>query len=223
MPVVLRRNPQARQLILRVESGRSADDPDKIVVTLPRRASDREALKFVRTKEDWVTGKLADLPQRITIAEGTVIPFLGADLVVVHEPAARRGVWRKDGELFVSGKPEFLPRRVTDWFNRQARLEITDRVAIKSVCIGRKAGRISVRDTRSRWGSCAANGNLSFSWRLILAPEFVLDYVIAHEVSHIVEHNHGADFWQLVDGLTPDMETAKKWLRQNGEHLHRYG
>jgi len=223
VPVVLRRNANAKNMILRVEGGRKADDPDKVAVTLPHRASEREALKFVASKTDWIAGKLTSMPKRIALSEGAVIPFLDTELCIVHTPEARRGVWRDGLNIRVSGSPEFLTRRVTDWIKRQARDEITRRVAVKSESVGKIPGRISVRDTRSRWGSCAANGNLSFSWRLIMAPDFVFDYVIAHEVSHIVEHNHGDRFWTLVDGLTPRMADAKHWLRQNGERLHRYG
>ncbi len=223
VPVALRHNPSARRMILRVEGGRSADDPDKIAVTLPKRASVREALQFVESKAEWIEDSLANLPQRIAIADGVVIPFLGMDMRIHHHPDARRGVWRDETGIHASGDIEFLPRRVTDWIKREARREITLRVADKTTRLGHQAGRISIRDTRSRWGSCASNGNLSFSWRLILAPEFVFDYVIAHEVSHIAEHNHGANFWRLVDGLTSDMAGAKRWLRHNGERLHRYG
>lgn len=223
LPIVLRRNPRAKQLILRVEPGRQTGELDKIAVTLPRFVSDREALDFVDSKLGWILGRIANLPERIAIAEGSILPFLGEELLVVHEPGARRGVWRAGSEIHVSGDPEFLPRRVTDWVKKQARSEITERVAIKTSRLGKKAGRISIRDTRSRWGSCASNGNLSFSWRLILAPEFVFDYVVAHEVCHLEEHNHGDNFWRLVDALTPEMDAAKAWLRHNGERLHRYG
>ncbi len=223
VPVALRHNPKARRMILRVEGGRSADDPDKVAVTMPKRASVREALQFVESKAGWIEDSLANLPQRIPITDGVIIPFLGVDVQIRHHPDARRGVWRDETGIHASGDLEFLPRRVTDWIKREARREITLRVADKTERLGHKAGRISIRDTRSRWGSCASNGNLSFSWRLILAPEFVFDYVIAHEVSHIVEHNHGKNFWRLVDRLTSDMAGAKRWLHHNGERLHRYG
>ena len=223
VPVALRRNPNAQRLILRVEGGRDPGDPDKVTVTLPKRVNVREALQFVASKADWIEESLARLPRRIAIREGAMIPLLGSELRVHHQPGARRGVWRDEDGIHASGEPEFLPRRVTDWIRREARREISLRVADKAAQLGKRPGRISIRDTRSRWGSCAANGNLSFSWRLILAPEFVFDYVIAHEVSHLAEHNHGDNFWRLVEGLTEDMKSAKRWLRQNGENLHRYG
>jgi len=223
VPICLRRNPRARRLILRVEAGRKPDDPDKVAVTLPRGASDREALAFVESKTDWVLEKLAALPDRVGLSDGTTIPFLGVEHRIHHHPDARRGVWREDDGLHVSGKSEHLTRRLLDWIRREARAQIAERVAEKAAKIEKSAGRISIRDTRSRWGSCAANGNLSFSWRLILAPDYVFDYVIAHEVSHLAEHNHGENFWRIVGTLTPEMEKAKHWLRKNGESLHRYG
>jgi len=223
VPVVIRHNYRARNLIMRVESGRVAGDPDKVAVTLPRQTSVEQALRFVVSRADWVVASLARIPQRITICDGARIPYLGHEMPIRHDPQARRGVWCDDDGIHVSGQPEFLARRVTDWLKREARREITTRVADKAEMIGRPAGQISIRDTRSRWGSCAANGNLSFSWRLVLAPEFVLDYVITHEVCHIVEHNHGENFWRLVSQISPDLKQAKKWLQQNGERLHRYG
>ena len=128
-----------------------------------------------------------------------------------HE--ALGGVWLEEGTICVSGRPEHLSRRVRDFLKQQARKAILPRAQEKAARLGRHAGRITLRDTRSRWGSCSVSGDLNFSWRLVLAPIIVLDYVIAHEVAHLVEYNHGRKFWALAKDLTENMEEAKTWLK----------
>ncbi|MBT7944473.1 MAG: M48 family metallopeptidase, partial [Alphaproteobacteria bacterium] len=136
----------------------------------------------------------------------------------------KRGVVRLGfGEILVAGGQEHLARRVRDWFKGEARDRIRPLVRDKALVLGRTPGRITVRDTKSRWGSCSHDGNLSFCWRLVMAPATVLDYVVAHEVAHLVEHNHGPDFWRLVGTLTGDMDGGRDWLKRNGERLHRIG
>jgi len=142
---------------------------------------------------------------------------------VAHDPRARRGVWRGPGTIVVSGQAEHLGRRLGDFLKREARQEITRRARDKATRIDRRVGRISLRDTRSRWGSCSSRGDMNFSWRLILTPDFVLDYVVAHEVAHLVELNHSRRFWKLTAELTAEMERAKNWLSREGALVHRYG
>lgn len=132
-------------------------------------------------------------------------------------------MWLEDGAILVAGQPEHLPRRVGDWFKREAKARIEPLAGNLAAEIDRRAGRITVRDTRSRWGSCAYSGNLSFSFRLVMAPEHVLRYVVAHEVAHLAEHNHSPAFWAVVERLDPAYETARAWLAAYGEDLHRYG
>ena len=221
VPVTLRRNPRARRIILRVD--RQGDSGDGVSVTLPRGASRAEGMALVREKADWVLERLSELGPRVAFADGSVVPLGGADHLIRHVPGSRGAVRREGVEILVAGRIEHLGRRVRDWFRAQARSEITSRVREKAASLGRPAGRITIRDTRSRWGSCSADGNLSFCWRLVMAPVRVLDYVVAHEVAHLAEANHGPKFWQAVDGLTEDMDEARGWLRENGEALHRYG
>ncbi len=219
----VRRNPRARQLVLSI-------DPieDIAVITLPPRTAVGEGLDLARQKAGWIRACLDALPPRVPFADGAVVPLLGLDHRVRHSPGtrspgSRRPVWREDGVIVVSGRPEHLARRLRDWLKQEARREIEGRVADKAARIERRAGRITLRDTRSRWGSCAANGNLSFCWRLVMAPEPVLDYVVAHEVAHLKYRSHGPRFWGTVARLTADMAGAKDWIRRKGEHLHRYG
>ena len=221
VPVTLRRNPRARRIILRIDG--QGDGGDGVAVTLPRGVSAAEGLALVREKADWVLERLSELGPRVTFADGAVVPLGGTDHLIRHVPGRRGVVRREGGEILVAGRIEHLGRRVRDWFRAQARSEIGPRVREKAARLGRAWGRVTIRDTKSRWGSCSADGNLSFCWRLVMAPETVLDYVVAHEVAHLAEANHGTKFWRLVDGLTADADGAREWLRENGEALHRYG
>lgn len=222
VPVRLRRNSRARRLILRADAARHGGEAG-VVVTLPVGVAEREALEWAGTQSAWIARHLDKLPERVPFADGARVPVLGAEHVIRHQPTARRGVWAADGVIYVSGREEHLPRRVADWFKAQARTRIAALVTDKAGRLGVDHGRISIRDTKSRWGSCAHGGNLNFSWRLVLAPEFVFDYVVAHEVAHLREHNHGPAFWRLVEGLTAEAERARTWLRRSGPALHRYG
>ena len=218
VPLELRRHPRARRISLRLNKA-----GDGIVLVLPQRTAVREALAFAERNSDWILGKLEAVPARMPFAAGAVIPVLGVDHVVEHDARARRGVWRGAGTITVSGQAEHLPRRLGDFLKREARQEISRRARDKAARIDQRVGRISLRDPRSRWGSCSSKGDLSFSWRLILTPDYVVDYVVAHEVAHLVELNHSKRFWRLTAGLTPEMERAKDWLRREGSQVHRYG
>ena len=152
-----------------------------------------------------------------------MVPVLGVPHVIDHEPAARRGVWCQNGAIRVSGRREHLARRVADFLRREAGTELSRRAHAKAETIGHKIERITLRDPKSRWGSCSSNKRLNFSWRLILAPEAVLDYVVAHEVAHLEHMNHGDRFWALVAELTPEVKRPRRWLHTQGASLLRYG
>ena len=214
----LRRNPRARRVILRLDAGDGA-----AVLTIPPGYSNREALAFLEKNRGWLAARLRRLPQTIPFLAGTEIPILGEAHLIVHEPQARRGLWREPGRLFVSGREEHLARRVTDYLKAEGKREITQRAHAKAAEIGRKVARVTLRDTRSRWGSCSHQGALSFSWRLILAPESVLDYVVAHEVAHLRHMDHSPAFWGVVAALHPGHERERAWLKREGAALWRYG
>ncbi|MBI2586118.1 MAG: M48 family metallopeptidase [Rhodospirillales bacterium] len=221
VPIRVYRNPRARQIILRVDG--VGDDGDGIVLTLPRRTDLAEGLELAREKRDWVLERLERLAPRVPFSAGARIPLGGVDHEIRHRPDGRGGVWRDGFAIVVSGRPEHLARRVRDWLREQARSEIATRVQEKACLLERAPGRITVRDTRSRWGSCSHDGNLSFCWRLVMAPMMVLDYVVAHEVAHLRWNHHGPRFWGTVATLTADAEAARRWLDDHGERLHRYG
>ena len=221
VPVKLYRNTRARRIILRINDRNG--NGDGVSVTLPRRTPLRECLDLIHEKAAWVLERLGGLPPRVAFADGARVPLGGVDHTIRHVLDGRGVVRHQGTEILVAGGPEHLARRLRDWLRKEARSQIGRLVGDKAAALGRTAGRITIRDTRSRWGSCSADGNLSFCWRLVMAPETVLDYVVAHEVAHLAEPHHGPKFWRLVKTLTPDMEASREWLRHNGEALHHYG
>jgi predicted metal-dependent hydrolase len=213
-----RRSPRARRVSLRI-------DPriGTVVVTLPQRAARTAGMALLVSNADWVSERLAALPRAITFTDGAEIPLHGSPHRIRHMPGTRGVVWIQDGEIRVAGDPAFLPRRVADFLRSEARRSIAALVAEKSNLAKVKPARITLKDTSSRWGSCAANRNLAFSWRLVMAPRYVQDYVTAHEVAHLRHMNHGPQFWALVSQITPHTEAAMDWLKHKGMTLLRVG
>jgi predicted metal-dependent hydrolase len=156
-----------------------------------------------------------------------VLPLRGVEHRIEHRKGARGAPWIETGpdvpRLCVAGEAPHLPRRVRDYLKREARRELETASRAAARALGVNIRRVSVRDQSSRWGSCSTTGVLSYSWRLILAPPFVLEYLAAHEVAHLVEMNHSRRFWRLVERICPDMTRAKAWLDAHGAGLHRYG
>lgn len=218
IPLRLRRSARARRLALRLD-GHEGD----VVLVLPPGVTVAAGLRFAEDNAVWLANRLATLPPRVPFADGARVPFLGEMHVIRHRPESRGTVWRADGVLHVAGGGEHLARRLRDWLKAEARRTLADRTRGKAATLGRSIARVSVRETRSRWGSCSTKGNLSFCWRLILAPEPVLDYVVAHEVAHLAEMNHGPRFWQQVARLTAEVDGPRRWLARNSARLHRYG
>jgi hypothetical protein len=194
-----------------------------VVVTLPIRAGRGAGVALLMNHADWVADRLAALPEALLFTDGAMVPIGGVPHRIRHMPQSQGGAWVQDGELHVAGAPEFLRRRVLDFLRGEARRQLSALVVVKSTMLGLSVRRIMVKDTRSRWGSCAADGSLAFSWRLVMTPEFVQDYVAAHEVAHLRHMNHGKRFWNLVDRLTPHAATAIPWLRAEGFRLLRVG
>jgi predicted metal-dependent hydrolase len=217
--VSIRVSPRARRLLLRIDASRR-----QVELVLPRGVAAEHGLRFLAAQRDWIATRLDALPLAVPFAEGALVPVFG----VMHricrdsDPAAPP-VTIGNGEIRVRGAPEHVARRVRDHLVRLARTELGRRARIYAAQIGRPLARVGVRDTRSRWGSCSGKGSISFSWRLVLAPEPVLDYVVAHEVAHLAEMNHGPRFWRLVRTLAPDCATPRAWLKRNRSRLFSYG
>ena len=217
-PLELRESARARRLTLRLDPARGV-----IQVVVPAGLAEADAVGFVNRHVGWVKSRLARLPPSRPFAEGAHIPVLGEDHIIRHEPFTRGLGVREAGEIRVGGRAEHLPRRVRDFLVAEARERLAGRAAVLAAALGAKVRGITVRDTRSRWGSCTSTGRLSFSWRLILTPPPVFDYVVAHEVAHLLEMNHSPRFWALVARLSPDAPQMRAWLRLHGAALLRIG
>ena len=221
--VRLRRHRQARRYTLRIDA-----PTREVVLTMPPRGSVREAKEFAQKHGGWIAARLKRLPEAAPFAHGVEVPLRGEPHRIVHRRGERGTVWTEtDGSgqrlLCVAGEPPHVDRRISDFLKREAQRDLDAASRGYAAQIGVSIKRICVRDQSSRWGSCSNTGVLSFSWRLILAPPFVLDYLAAHEVSHLVELNHSPRFWRLVKRIYPQLERAKVWLDANGTDLHRYG
>jgi hypothetical protein len=218
-PLSIRVNARARRLLLRVDASSRA-----VELVLPHGVAAEHGLRFLAAQRGWIAARLDALPRPIRFAEGALVPVLGVPHRICREsdPAAPPVVLR-DGEIRVRGEPAHIARRVRDYLAQLAGREFSRRARFFAARIGKKVARITVRDTRSRWGSCSAKATLSFSWRLILAPESVIDYVVAHEVAHLAEMNHSPRFWRVVASLVPDHAAPRAWLKRHRNRLLSYG
>jgi predicted metal-dependent hydrolase len=219
VPVKVRVSLRARRMSLRIDERAEA-----IELVLPPGVPVAKGMAFVERHRRWVATRLAAQPPHVPFADGGEVPVLGIPHRIRHLGVGwRQGTVFADGEILVGGEAAHVARRVRDALAERARQELARRSRALAESIGRKVTRVSVRDTKSRWGSCSAAGSLAFSWRLILAPERVLDYVVAHEVAHLVHLNHGVRFWRLVEKLAPGAATQREWLSANRVRLLRYG
>lgn len=219
----VRRHPGARRLTLRVSRTRRA-----VIVTLPLQCDLDEAGTFLNRHIDWVRARLDSLPNHVPFEHAAAMPLRGVPHTITFsgEKRTRLISIEKRGtrpSIVVPGDEDLAPNRLTRWLFEEAKRDLTASVEKHTRPLSLQVKRIAIRDQTSRWGSCSTTGALSFSWRLILAPQFVLDYVAAHEVAHLVEMNHGPRFWALVKKICPDFESAKQWLQVLGPDLHRYG
>lgn len=213
------RNARSRRASLRVDPANR-----RIVLTAPLRMARGTAVGFAEAQAGWIAARLRRLPERRPFVDGAEVPLFGKPHRVRHRSDVRGTVWCEDGEIHVAGRPEHLPRRLKDWLTAELRVHLVPLVHAKAARAERTVKRITVRDTRSRWGSCGPDAAMSFSWRLVLAPPEVLDYLVAHEVAHLVHLNHGPRFWTLARALCDGpIEGPQAWLKANGETLLQYG
>jgi predicted metal-dependent hydrolase len=219
--VRVRRHRRARRYTLRVHSATR-----EVLLTMPPRGSLKQAREFAEKHGGWIAARLERLPEPAPFAHGVTLPLRGVDHRIEHRPGARGTVWIEGGEerlLCVAGGAPHVPRRVKDFLKREAKADLEAASRQAAAQLGVAVRRVSIRDQSSRWGSCSTTGVLSYSWRLILAPPFVLEYLAAHEVAHLIEMNHSRRFWRLVERICPHLTRAKTWLDVNGTSLHRYG
>ena len=221
--IEVRRHPAARRYTLRVREARR-----DVLLTMPPRGSIRQAKQFAEKNADWIAARLKRLPRPAPFAPDEMIPLRGVPHRIAHRPGARGTAWTEAGAdgtpLFcVAGGAAHIGRRARDFLKREARRDLVAASRRYAEALGVSIRSVSLRDTASRWGSCSQSGSLSFSWRLVLAPPFVLDYLAAHEVTHRVELNHSQRFWRAVERIFPEWRRAEAWLRAHGPSLYRYG
>ena len=212
-------HPKSKRITLRLlPSG------DGLKVTMPAHVGDGELNDFLDRNRNWVATRKARLPSKIELGEGATIPYLGIDHRIVHLDRLRGVVEAKEvaGEptLLVPGDPKFIERKLVDFLKKQARSLLNEAVSLHAASLDVRPKQIRITDSTSRWGSCSTTRTLSFSWRIVMAPPEVLDYLAAHEVAHLREMNHSDRFWNHVRDICPDMEIHKTWLRRNGSKLH---
>jgi predicted metal-dependent hydrolase len=208
----VRRSPRARTVRVSVESDGT------VQVTLPRRAPDRAAADAVRELSPWIERRrraLARAAAELGRTPGTV-PFLGGELVLVAEPGRERVHRRGDTLLVPRGDATAALER---WYRRTARAEIAPRLDAAVARAGTSYSGLTIRGQRTRWASCSSKGGMSFNWRLLLAPEPVLDYVVEHEVCHLEVMDHSQRFWRLLESRVPDWREHARWLRRYGSTL----
>ncbi|MCA3511354.1 MAG: M48 family metallopeptidase [Rhodobacter sp.] len=213
LEITLRRSARARRFSLRVSrlDGR-------VTLSLPPGAGESEAMAFARQQEPWIRRALAGLPQTAPVGLGAIIPVEGRLLRLDAGPG--RLIRIEGDSLLIPGNPAQAGVRAAAFLRHLARDRLTEASDRYAQMIGRPYSRITLRDTRSRWGSCTADGALMYSWRLVMAPPGVLDYVAAHEVAHLAQMNHSPAFWAVVARLVPGHAAQRRWLKLHGQALH---
>lgn len=220
-PLTARINRRAKRLIVRV-------DPvaGRVLVTAPSKRALPEALRFASERAGWIRERLDEGGAARPFAHGGVCPYRGVFHRVINDGPPRAPVRLVEGDpplIAVGGDPAHINRRLVDWLKRDARRALAGRAHVHAATLGKKIARITVRDTRSRWGSCSRDGALSFSWRLILAPPDILDYVAAHECAHLVHLDHSPAYWRTLASLDVDINGARDWFDRHGALLHAWG
>lgn len=215
IPLILRRSARARRISLRI-----SQLDGRVTLTMPKRLPVRDALAFAESKDDWIRRHLSERGEDEQVGLGTVLPLGGRMVTVVA--GTGRAVRLGQDEVAVPGAPDRAGARLKAYLKELARDRLAGACDDYAARLGRPYAKITMRDTRSRWGSCTSDGALMFSWRLIMTPPEVLDYVAAHEVAHLAEMNHSPAFWAGVERIYGPYKEARTWLRTEGNALHRF-
>ena len=220
VPLIWKRSARARRITLRIEPVRG-----EVIVTVPQTVTKDRALAFVHQQTEWIARALAALPEKPALTDGSHVMIDGHHVPILHDPTARRGCWLDADGLHVSGNASHTTRRVRDFLQILAKERLTQTLQAHSETMNLYPTRLDLREVRTRWGSCTKQGRIMLSWRLLMAPTNIQDYVIIHELSHLKHFNHGPDFWALVDSFIPEGRNgrlaAERWLRENGTALLR--
>lgn len=215
IPLTLRRSARARRISLRI-----SQLDGRVTLTLPKRLPEAEGLAFAESKQEWIRQHLAARGADVIVAPGAELPVGGRMRRVVRRQG--RGVRIGTDEIAVSGPDDRAGKRIAAHLRTLARDRLAAACDDYAARLGRPYSRLTLRDTRSRWGSCTSDGGLMFSWRLIMTPPEVLGYVAAHEVAHLAQMNHSPAFWAEVTRIYGDYSAPRQWLRDHGGGLHRY-
>ncbi len=215
-PIKVITSAKAKRLTLRID--------EKIhlpILTLPRRCSVAKAKEFLALHRDWIINMMGRLPRAQTFCSGDEIIFFGETYRIIHCPQNRYTVL-VNNTLQISGDSEFLHRRTIDFLKKQTLNRLTDMTLQKAASIEKKVSSVTIKDTKSRWGSCSTLGNINYNWRICMAPPEVIDYLVCHEVSHLKHPNHSSAFWQCVEKLCPHYQAHRLWLKKHGRSLYKY-
>lgn len=220
VPITVTENRRATRMTLRIEPGGRA-----LKLTIPYGLHHRRVDEFLERHQTWLEQRFAKITEPSTLEHGAMIPLRGVPHRIVHT-GKLRGLTKLDKDetgapiISISGLPELTSKKLLKFLKEEARADLERLVAYHASFVKKPVKSISLKDTRSRWGSCSHEGNLSFSWRIVMAPESVIDYLAAHEVAHLDQMNHGPKFWALCHKLCPHTEDAKAWLKTHGSSLH---
>lgn len=217
IPVRIEINPRAKRLILRLD-----EQKHEVVAVAPNKRLVSDAARFASERIGWIESRLDLLPKQVSLSPGDTFQLLGCDCVITLEGEGRRARLIEGEPMLLSlpGELETVGRRAERFLKKLAKDELS--AAVETYCerLGVDARRVTVKDTRSRWGSCTSDGRLAFSWRLVMAPREVLEYVAAHECAHLLEMNHSPRFWAHVERCRPAWKRERSWLKRHGSKLH---
>ncbi|MEM5515607.1 SprT family zinc-dependent metalloprotease [Henriciella sp. AS95] len=210
-------NPRAKRLILRLD-----EQKREAVAIAPHKRMVKDAARFAEERLEWIESRLDMLPRQISLQAGDAFSLLGQECVISLEGEGRRARLIAGEPLILSlpGDPATIGRRAERFLRKHAKEQLSRAVDQYCETLGVDARRVTVKDTRSRWGSCTSDGRLAFSWRLVMAPPDVLEYVAAHECAHLLEMNHSNRFWAHVARCRPGWKRERAWLRRHGASLH---
>lgn len=214
--VKVKKTSVAKKMVLRIDSKDHC-----AILSIPKYCSQRQALKFLQENEVWIINTLANLPKLSNFADGDEISVFGETYKIYHENK-HKGTCFEGNLLKVGGDIAFLHRRVKDFLKKNAVDKLAEMSISTAEKIGVKIASVTVKDTKSRWGSCSTKGNINYNWRIVLAPKKVIDYLVCHEVSHLKHPNHSTAFWNMVESLCPSYKDSRNWLKTHGKELYKY-
>lgn len=214
--VVVKKTSIAKKLVLRID-----EKNRRPILSVPKYCSQKQALKFLQENEDWIINMLAKLPKKENFTNGDKISFFG-DIYTIFHHREHKGTCFEENRLMVGGDEIFLHRRVKDFLKEKALNMLADISLQKADILGVKISGVSIKDTKSRWGSCSTIGNINYNWRIVFAPKEVIEYLVCHEICHLKHPNHSTEFWLEVEGLCPRYKEYRQWLKIKGKDLYKY-